>query len=271
MPDPAGPNGVKASSTFIKNDRDGFAYTFARRAGSRWPTPLKLDLHVGESVVVSGQGEGEVALVNGWVARVDDTVVTVVCREPLVSPHAFAPEYTRGALQHYPAPPSTPTVGAQGQRKRRRRPVTIEYDAHPDEDAARVRAATALGVYRVDVDDRSLGMNTSFANLSALCSGQSEPLARLRRLIIDLDTPAFTGDQTPSQADQRTGGQWLNQDQEHALDLTLRAQDYALVLGMPVNNLSPFISFLRTYSCGYRLCGICSRRGSFFLAARNIG
>ncbi|KAG9081363.1 Tripartite DNA replication factor [Ceratobasidium sp. UAMH 11750] len=85
-------------------------------------------------------------------------------------------------------------------------------------------------VFRIDQDDYSGGMARLRSNLAALFYKPGDE--RRLRLVVDLATPRFRSveDDDPVPPFRENA---LNPNQLAALRLVLRAQDYALVLGMP--------------------------------------
>ncbi|CCO32082.1 DNA replication ATP-dependent helicase Dna2 [Rhizoctonia solani AG-1 IB] len=84
--------------------------------------------------------------------------------------------------------------------------------------------------FRIDKDDYSGGMAKLRSNLAALFYQPGDE--RRLRLVVDLMPPRFL----TSNGDEKlpeTRAKLLNPNQRAAVELVLRAQDYALVLGMP--------------------------------------
>ncbi|GAA5907066.1 hypothetical protein JCM8208_004503 [Rhodotorula glutinis] len=84
-------------------------------------------------------------------------------------------------------------------------------------------------IFRVDKDELAAGMGRIRDNVIQLfVPGGDE---RRRRLVVDLEPPAFDGALAASS--QHLIPSALNGDQKLALEKVLAAQDYALILGMP--------------------------------------
>ncbi|KAI0635451.1 Dna2-domain-containing protein [Trametes polyzona] len=83
-------------------------------------------------------------------------------------------------------------------------------------------------VYRIDKDELSGGMARIRDNLAQLFYAGGD--SRRLRLIVDLAKPLFADGAAPQLTDASSH---LNDNQRQAVDKVLRAQDYALVLGMP--------------------------------------
>lgn len=93
------------------------------------------------------------------------------------------------------------------------------------------KSTTGPPAFRIDKDDYSGGMARLRSNLAALFFQPGDE--RRLRLVVDLAPPRFLD---PDQADEKipdSRAQLLNPNQQAAMELVLRAQDYALVLGMP--------------------------------------
>lgn len=86
-------------------------------------------------------------------------------------------------------------------------------------------------VYRVDKDELAAGLGRIRDNLLQLFVAKGGDQRRLR-LVVDLEAPTFEAEVSPA-AQARIDKADLNADQRNALSLALRANDYALILGMP--------------------------------------
>lgn len=90
--------------------------------------------------------------------------------------------------------------------------------------------------WRVDAEEIYASHNTAKRTLETLftCT-ETADVTRLRELIVDRKAPAFKDDDgsDPGALIQKNFGLNLNEDQQHALRMSLRAKDYVLVLGMP--------------------------------------
>ncbi|CAE6465876.1 unnamed protein product [Rhizoctonia solani] len=111
--------------------------------------------------------------------------------------------------------------------------ITVAFDQElPLEGVAIRRHSKSKTVldFRIDKDDYSGGMAKLRSNLAALFY-QSGDERRLR-LVVDLMKPRFFA---PGEDEKlpETRANVLNPNQRAAIELVLRAQDYALVLGMP--------------------------------------
>jgi DNA replication ATP-dependent helicase Dna2 len=80
--------------------------------------------------------------------------------------------------------------------------------------------------FRIDKDELSSGLGRLRDNLAQLFYAEGDH--KRRDLIVDLQQPRFN-----RLTDSHTPPAHLNVDQQAAIDLVLKAQDYALILGMP--------------------------------------
>lgn len=91
--------------------------------------------------------------------------------------------------------------------------------------------------WRVDKDESGYHHARLRSNVVELCTAPDA--GKLRRLVVDLHAPALddaVATTTEGPCDEEEGGvpsQRLNSDQQRALDATLAARDYSLILGMP--------------------------------------
>ncbi|CAE6444548.1 unnamed protein product [Rhizoctonia solani] len=112
--------------------------------------------------------------------------------------------------------------------------ITIAFDQDlPLEGVAiRKHSKSKAGApeFRIDKDDYSGGMAKLRSNLAALFYQPGDE--RRLRLVVDLMRPRFFA---PGEDEKlpETRAKVLNPNQRAAIELVLRAQDYALVLGMP--------------------------------------
>lgn len=86
--------------------------------------------------------------------------------------------------------------------------------------------------WRVDKDESGYHYARLRSNVVELCTAPDA--GKLRRLVVDLRAPAL--DDVVATTTTEEGGvpsQRLNSDQQRALDATLAARDYSLILGMP--------------------------------------
>ncbi|CAE6383406.1 unnamed protein product [Rhizoctonia solani] len=112
--------------------------------------------------------------------------------------------------------------------------LTVVFDQDLPLDGVAIRkhsrSKSGLVEFRIDKDDYSGGMAKLRSNLAALFYQPGDE--RRLRLVVDLMPPRFltsTGDEKLPE----TRAKLLNPNQRAAIKLVLRAQDYALVLGMP--------------------------------------
>lgn len=94
-------------------------------------------------------------------------------------------------------------------------------------------------VWRVDAEEIYASHNTAKRTLDLLFYAEEskEGMQRLRELVVDRRAPTFHNETTMklrcNGADWDDGVQFLNEEQRQALELSFRAIDYLLILGMP--------------------------------------
>ncbi|CUA71193.1 DNA replication ATP-dependent helicase Dna2 [Rhizoctonia solani] len=112
--------------------------------------------------------------------------------------------------------------------------ITIAFDQELPLEGVAIRkhskSKAGAADFRIDKDDYSGGMAKLRSNLAALFYQPGDE--RRLRLVVDLMRPRFL---VPSEDEKlpETRAKLLNPNQQAAIELVLRAQDYALVLGMP--------------------------------------
>ncbi|KAG8731035.1 Tripartite DNA replication factor [Ceratobasidium sp. 423] len=112
--------------------------------------------------------------------------------------------------------------------------ITVAFDQELPLEGVAIRkhskSKAGPADFRIDKDDYSGGMAKLRSNLAALFYQPGDE--RRLRLVVDLMRPRFFA---PNEDDKlpETRAKLLNPNQRAAIELVLRAQDYALVLGMP--------------------------------------
>ncbi|KAF7191210.1 DNA replication ATP-dependent helicase/nuclease DNA2 [Pseudocercospora fuligena] len=162
-------------------------------------------LTVGEPVVVSSE-EGQWALANGYVTKVSRSQITVAVDRKLGDARTREADFDDKTNQAF-----------RGMNKARE---------HRDDGQQDMR-------YRLDKDEFSNGLAMVRNNLVRLMS--AHPIhEKLREQIIFGMKPTFAPT-PPCQQDTARPTQLgtMNEDQQHAVERVLAAEDYALILGMP--------------------------------------
>ncbi|PHH60558.1 hypothetical protein CDD81_1563 [Ophiocordyceps australis] len=234
-----------------------FHYTFVKAAGAAAPgfSFLESELSVGEPIVVSDE-QGHFALAIGYVTAVRSQRISVAVDRRLHNARIRQAGFDERDKQVFA---SIMEVGAGDKG-----PL-----AAADVAGGKGQGERPLG-YRLDQDEFSNGMATVRNNLVQLMANEVPAAAKLRRLIVDLAAPRFKGEAEASLGEEKdvearaslgekeeakskakveaslgeekeakVGAslgekkQELNIDQRRAVDKVMRAQDYALVLGMP--------------------------------------
>ncbi|KAI0029725.1 Dna2-domain-containing protein [Vararia minispora EC-137] len=128
--------------------------------------------------------------------------------------------------------------------------VTLGLDHALDEavitSLLRARGVSHKIVYRVDKDELASGMGRIRDNLAALFYPGGD--AKRRRLIVDLEAPVFQPPHPSQFASPHLAN--LNSTQLAAVDKVLRAEDYALVMGMPGTGKTTVVAQLIKYLVG---------------------
>lgn len=112
--------------------------------------------------------------------------------------------------------------------------VVIGVDHELDEELIADRLSSIRGsfmgqvVFRIDKDELFGGMARIRDNLAQLFYADGH--TRHLQLIVDLAKPQFTAD---DHVELASTASHLNEDQCHAVRKVLRAEDYAIILGMP--------------------------------------
>jgi DNA replication ATP-dependent helicase Dna2 len=187
-----------------------FHYTFVKRVHPPGFSFLESELNVGEPIVVSDE-DGHYALAIGYVTSVRKQRISVAVDRRLHNARIRQPGFDEVDNQVFA---SIMEVAHEGSSQ-------AEATGKIKEPAVR---------YRLDQDEFSNGMSTVRNNLVQMMANDVPQAARVRQLIVDLDSPRF---KTVSTQYTLTENDSLNVDQKKAIEKVMSAQDYALVLGMP--------------------------------------
>lgn len=175
-------------------------------------------LVVGEPVVVSSEA-GEWALANGYVLAASKHDITVGVDRKIGNARVRAMAFDAETNQAFEG---TMTVG-------------------DDKTFVELGPSEAPVLYRLDKDEFSNGLALVRNNLVTLMS--SHPIhTKLRSQIIFSSSPFFSNMHTSPLPASQLGE--MNEDQLAAVDKVLRAQDYALLLGMPGTGKTTTIAHL---------------------------
>ncbi|KXT09876.1 hypothetical protein AC579_2993, partial [Pseudocercospora musae] len=183
-----------------------YAYSFKRAPDAQGGSFTEgSQLTAGEPVVVSSE-EGQWALANGYVTKVTRSKITVAVDRKLGDARVREADFDGKKNQAYRG------IGKD--------------QVHRDGHHHQLR-------YRLDKDEFSNGLALVRNNLVRLMS--AHPIhEKLREHIIFDTRPSFTP--TPAFQQHATNPTQLgtmNEDQQHAVQKVLAADDYALILGMP--------------------------------------
>jgi len=187
-----------------------FHYAFIKETAAAGFSFLDSQLAVGEPIVVSDE-QGHFALALGYVTSVRKQRIEVAVDRRLHNSRIRQPGFDETTNQVF--------AGIM---------EVVPQCAKPTMD--REKAEEASVRYRLDKDEFSNGMAVVRNNLVQVMSDGPFGSKQIRRLVVDLEPPAFKAVCTQySIADKET----LNVDQKKAIDKVMSAKDYALVLGMP--------------------------------------
>ncbi|BCR95882.1 bifunctional ATP-dependent DNA helicase/ssDNA endodeoxyribonuclease DNA2 [Aspergillus luchuensis] len=203
---------IDPSSSY--EDKDGpkinrYRYTFVKKQPHSSFSFTESQLTLGEPIVVSDE-KGHFALANGYVVQVSRRHITVAVDRRLHNARTKARGFDAERNQSFKGIMEILEDGAS--------PSPAESDEEP--------------VYRLDKDEFSNGMAIVRTNLVSMMERDLFQARQLRRLIVKREAPAFkttASAYTLSESDKAA----LNVDQRQAIDKVMRAEDYALVLGMP--------------------------------------
>jgi len=169
-------------------------------------------LAVGEPIVVSDE-KGHFALALGYVTSVRRQRIEVAVDRRLHNARIRRSGFDEATNQVFTSIMEVPPPGGRlgpSQEKAEQAPVR----------------------YRLDKDEFSNGMAVVRNNLVQAMLNGTQGSQQIRRLVVDLEPPAFKAICTPYNIDDGDDGT-LNVDQKKAIDKVMTAKDYALVLGMP--------------------------------------
>lgn len=204
---------IEEGSASVDNDNpriNRYNYTFIKRVPPPGFSFIESELGVGEPIVVSDEA-GHFALAIGYVTAVRKQRISVAVDRRLHNARIRQPGFDEVDNQVFA---SIMEVAPEG--------------ASPKQTQGKVKEPPVR--YRLDQDEFSNGMATVRNNLVQMMSDDVAEARRIRQLIVDLAPPRFKAEATQyTVADPEN----LNVDQHRAIEKVMRAQDYALVLGMP--------------------------------------
>ena len=186
-----------------------FLYTFAKYEGSDKCSFLESQISVGEPIVVSDE-RGHYALANGFATSIRRDKITVAVDKKLRGIHNSTSE------------------------------------VQDEETLARNNSPTSTGdniLYRVDKDEFSNGMALIRKNLIQIMIDEVFKARTLRSLIVQRMPPIFKSNEYERSDESRCTSD-MNSDQRAAVNMVMRAKDYALVLGMPGTGKTTTISHI---------------------------
>lgn len=231
---------AKTSETQIQDDIEGsggkinrFTYVFTRpdhAPGGSFAEGSQLT--VGEPVVVSSE-QNQWALANGYVVAATRQNITVAVDRKL--------GHARQRLAAFDAKSNHAFKGIMAVHK---------YDDILQEGAPML--------YRLDKDEFSNGLALVRNNLVNLMS--SHPVsAKLREQLIFSTEPCFQDPSPAVEQSRPTQAHEMNDDQQAAVSKVLRAQDYALILGMPGTG--------KTTTIAHIICALLAENKSILLTS----
>ncbi|PHH71433.1 hypothetical protein CDD82_6504 [Ophiocordyceps australis] len=214
---------IEPGSAWVDGDNpriNRFHYTFVKQAAQAGFSFVESELTVGEPIVVSDE-QGHFALAIGYVTAVRAQRISVAVDRRLHNARIRQAGFDERDNQVFA---SIMDVGA-GQG-------ASSSSSSCSSSSSSSSSSVPVLRYRLDQDEFSNGMATVRNNLVQLMANQVAAADKLRRLIVDLAPPRFkpgpSWDQHGEAKDEE-----LNIDQRRAVDKVMKAQDYALVLGMP--------------------------------------
>ncbi|KAK7703639.1 DNA replication endonuclease-helicase Dna2 [Diaporthe eres] len=187
-----------------------FHYAFVKEDAAPGFSFLDSQIAVGEPIVVSDE-QGHFALALGFVTAVRKQRISVAVDRRLHNARIRQPGFDKRDNQVYASimevvPEGVPSNQSQGKIKE-----------------APIR-------YRLDKDEFSNGMALVRNNIVSIMTNVQFGSEKIRRLVVDLETPAFKAAATQYTIADKDS---LNVDQKRAIEKVMSAKDYALVLGMP--------------------------------------
>ena len=196
-----------------------YQYTFKKRAAAGTAFSFtESQLTIGEPIVVSDE-KGHFALANGYITAVQPNRLSVAVDRRL---DCNARERRAGFDEETNQVFNDVMEVTSGNTIR-----DVDVGSNPEGGAGEKT------LYRVDKDEFSNGMATVRNNLIRMMEKDLFKARELRELIIEGRAPTFRASCSNFSLSHPSTQKDLNVDQVTAIDKVMRAQDYALVLGMP--------------------------------------
>ncbi|EFX01003.1 DNA replication helicase [Grosmannia clavigera kw1407] len=194
-----------------------FHYSFVKEDPPAGFSFMDSQLVVGEPVVVSDE-KGHFALAIGFVTAVRRQRIDVAVDRRLHNARIRQPGFDEKTNQVFAG--------------------IMEVGGREKAEAKGEQVKERPTRYRLDKDEFSNGMATVRNNLVQIMAGPKagDAAEAIRRLVVDLEAPRFRAEvKTENRSETEDSGSdgQLNVDQRQAIAKVMRAQDYALVLGMP--------------------------------------
>ncbi|KAG0229914.1 Tripartite DNA replication factor [Actinomortierella wolfii] len=176
---------------------------------------LNSSITVGDPIVVSSEN-GHYALAVGFVLEMSFTEIIVGLDRPLLGPPMSLDGFDSIENQVYRG------LMEISEESQTQLASANDYYMH---------IAKNKIMFRIDRDEMSAGLARIRNNIVTLFrSNEDDGDWKRRELIVDLRPPKFF---SSGEAYHLNEEDQLNSDQLHAVEMTLAAQDYALILGMP--------------------------------------
>ncbi|KAI1004506.1 DNA replication ATP-dependent helicase/nuclease [Podosphaera aphanis] len=191
-----------------------YQYDMVKQMTSSQFSFLESQITVGEPIVISDE-KGHFALANGYITYVSKHRITVQVDRRLHNSRVRQPGFDETNNQVFVGIMEVASECAHQNTNLR------------EEDKMEANSQIS---YRVDKDEFSNGMALIRNNLIQIMEDGPFGSRQIRRLVVDLEAPRF---KTQSSAYVLQDRASINVDQRRAIQKVMKAEDYALVLGMP--------------------------------------
>lgn len=217
-----------------------FLYEFRKKNGETQPyEPMsKSQIFIGDRVILSDEN-GHFSIASGSVIDMKDDLIVVSTKRKLLH-NQISSKYNNGSKIESVIDPTineSEIISTQNT-------VTYRIDKYDIQQPLSGSRFNILNLFLPPIKKGMFIINekTKEERLLKLSEGGDE---RMRRFLVDNEAPKFVKkDDKPLLHNYLPAENTFNIDQHNALDLCLRAKDYALVLGMPGTGKTTLIAEL---------------------------
>lgn len=216
----------------IKKDhtREGaFIYEFHRKAGSSqvYQSMIHSQISVNDLVIISDE-DGHFSLSNGFVTEISSNVIKVSTTRRLLNNRRIAGQDHHTIVESVINPTLRDSDVLSTQNA-----VSYRIDKNDIQQSLSGSRFNLLNIFLPPIEPGSFTMDEKTKEIHTFKPSEGGD-EKMRRFMVDEVAPRFIPlDKPPLVDDGLLKNSTLNIDQRNAIEKCIRAQDYALILGMP--------------------------------------